>query len=289
MAWRRSQKQCRYLQVPKCVQTWVDKLVSNEQGSLRYLAYGHCQQADLLSASLRDAGYEKIWAAFISLAQRSYWTRVWVIQELRLANRTRVFAGNSHLTDGGLILGTLGWALAWYGRSSLTDEQRARIWEDPMLRLIALFGDKHKATISELVFRYLQSECTIVHDKIYGLLGMACDAETIDVGYNISLQRLFIQICQGQPFHRGRKLRDLFHHLELGSHSFTSEDAAMDRWTKAFFHSCYSDIPASLRLQYYPPRGRSWCLRSWRRSVYFPLTTPPLFSLFILPLLLGSF
>ena len=39
----------------------------------------------------------------------------------------------------------------------------------------------------------------------------------------------------------------------------------------------------------YPPRGRSWCLRSWRRSVYFPLTTPPLFSLFILPLLLGSF
>ena len=45
----------------------------------------------------------------------------------------------------------------------------------------------------------------------------------------------------------------------------------------------------SIDTDYYPPRGRSWCLRSWRRSVYFPLTTPPLFSLFILPLLLGSF
>ncbi|KIV86247.1 hypothetical protein PV11_01870 [Exophiala sideris] len=136
-----------------------------------------------------------LWAACQRLSSRTYWTRTWVLQEILLAQKLILICGTK----------TCPWS-AWTmimtisrgARSTATRGWVPRLW-DSSAKFICNYwlsyirGVPDTGLIS-LVLRFQQSQCSVKHDKVYGVLGLASDASRFEIDYRCSMEDLYYQL-----------------------------------------------------------------------------------------------
>ena len=146
--------------------------------------------------------------AMPSLCRRSYWQRIWIIQEITLAKRRTIFCGSK----------CLAWE-KWSAFSSLSAEVRdwhlrgldlgeipsITAWlsekEGSQVALSDSLGQGASRGLLDLVFLFGRGQCTIRQDKIYALLGI-CHGQgshDVSVDYDIPLATIMVQLCRTSP------------------------------------------------------------------------------------------
>ncbi|KAK4032414.1 heterokaryon incompatibility protein-domain-containing protein [Parachaetomium inaequale] len=145
-----------------------------------------------------ESGADRKWQAVHKLCQRPYWRRVWIVQEICLAQRLIVKCGE----------GQIPWKYISELRTS-----RKHIWPHYLSRGEAAFLestpvrlDRQRRTHQEegghglwlLLEAFQDSLCKEIHDKVYGFLGLAndCGERGFPVDYSKSVFELYEDVIR---------------------------------------------------------------------------------------------
>lgn len=120
-------------------------------------------------------------SAMMEIAQNPYWGRMWIIQEVLLAQSAQIWLGDY----------VFSWELV--KEVFLFDRLREGAHAS---RLVTAFRHHKFATvinpsICDSVARLSQGHCKEIHDKVYAILGVTLGAEQFAVDYSITPQQLF--------------------------------------------------------------------------------------------------
>ncbi|KAK3385601.1 heterokaryon incompatibility protein-domain-containing protein [Podospora didyma] len=137
------------------------------------------------------------WQSLEKLCQRPYWGRVWIVQEICLAQRLIVKCGESHIP--------------WRYISELRTA-RKHIWpqylskdERTFIQSVPACIDQQRETrrregcvLWTLLELFRKSHCKEVHDKVYGFIGMSndCGAQGISVDYSKSVSQVYEDVMR---------------------------------------------------------------------------------------------
>lgn len=129
---------------------------------------------------------------FVDLCKRPYWTRLWIIQELLLARSVIVCLGQKRIAWKSFSITIDSSALQW----------PAAIWPmgcrinsvQSLIEMMELPIKDRYSTLEELLRRYNQQECLDTRDRIYALLSLARDCNTIIPDYTKNRLDLFFQL-----------------------------------------------------------------------------------------------
>ncbi|KAK2758642.1 hypothetical protein FQN54_003332 [Arachnomyces sp. PD_36] len=132
---------------------------------------------------------------FFTLLSKSYWTRVWIIQELAEASKITVLCGHYNLLWEGLES---------FSRSTFTPsfdgadggELKAKFQELLQFRIDRL--SIKPVSLLELLYRSRSACSTDPRDKIYGLLGLAYDSHVYvpEPNYNLSVEETYTKFSR---------------------------------------------------------------------------------------------
>jgi hypothetical protein len=138
--------------------------------------------------------------AILSLFRRNYWSRVWIIQELRFTSNIELHCGSRTLSWQALravISEKHFWKLpsTWWD-----DETPLTIWEDaiaftPASTLVRLKKGR-ATTLKDLLYLHRKSLCADPRDRVYGLLNIASDCQNggIKADYTKSAYQLYVDV-----------------------------------------------------------------------------------------------
>ena len=137
-------------------QNWSTKVESSILGSKSYESF-------LETRALVD-----------ELVTDTYWTRLWIIQEVGQARKRQVCFGRS--------------AMDWDAVMALIASQDCK-GKDVPLRLDRQLQEKYSGahTLRSLLEDHRNAQCKDPKDKVYGLVGLAADARGFPLDYNKSL------------------------------------------------------------------------------------------------------
>ena len=171
--------------------------------------------------------FRDIYVAFKTICAASYWTRLWMVQEIILSNSIEVFTGELTFPETYLhlmssFLEVMHYALDWKPYDKSSYDQKSQLKPKSMheffrgeTRLLLDVYSKLTATVcedggpwlsrgqklplshyfGESSYSYLQ--CTDTHDRVYALLGVVSediDQRPFEVNYNKSLVDLLVQV-----------------------------------------------------------------------------------------------
>jgi hypothetical protein len=129
---------------------------------------------------------------YVDLCQRSYWTRMWIIQEILLARSVVICLGQARIT--------------WKAFAAIIDscvlQWPAVIWGTPngldtIGNLIDMLEDPIQGryiTLSILLQRYHEQACLDTRDRVYALLSLARDCSGIIPDYTQKRVDLFFRL-----------------------------------------------------------------------------------------------
>lgn len=152
--------------------------------------------AQLRDMSLRNPEdhnpYQTLMSAYQDIARRTYWTRLWIIQEFVLARNLWLFCG-AQVTN---------WKHFQYAVTLHADHLRSmRVKHAPnaasMHSLLRSRPLKQMDSLSDLVTKFKSSQCQDSRDRIFGLLSLADEAEasSVTVDYKKPLLQLLLDTC----------------------------------------------------------------------------------------------
>jgi hypothetical protein len=132
---------------------------------------------------LRGSRYQQNWTALAALISRSWFKRVWVVQEIALARRATIHCGSSSAHWAELETG-----VSLLKKRSDIYPETVRLPDSATRRLVFsvknafqrgdLGENQHRLlSLEALVSQLSPLECTDPRDKIYALLGLAKDNE----------------------------------------------------------------------------------------------------------------
>jgi hypothetical protein len=190
----------------------------------RYATKPSAQEvASLARQRLNEFGNENSIASFsvrsacARLAFRSYWSRTWVLQEILIAQKPILICGTKTCSWR-----TFAMVIAKIGETHFSDEAMRRHRYTPVRRSPAdlicehwsahLGGFPNNGLIS-LVLTFRNSECSVKHDKVYGLLGLAGDASNLIIDYRCSVEELCIHLLDWMS--PVKELKDAFELAEV--------------------------------------------------------------------------
>jgi hypothetical protein len=133
-------------------------------------------------------------SSLTALFAREYWARMWIVQEVLLANCIVFFASTKSLCLGGKV-GTFDHAFWYYGKTHQPLGHGFKILEKATsLRP----GRPHNSPIGR-IFDYLDiwegQKCHDRRDKVFGLLGLAtADTAWLNPDYSRSTKQLLVTI-----------------------------------------------------------------------------------------------
>lgn len=136
--------------------------------------------------------------AIEALLYREYWQRLWVVQEVLLAQEVTIYCGNNSTS----------WKRLISARDWLVDHQPVRrfnLSDDPFEQThFGAFDDLCEQRKSQrlialelCIFRFGDRKCTDIRDRVFGLLGVASDMGKIrelEVDYSIDVEELFFRV-----------------------------------------------------------------------------------------------
>ncbi|KAK4950271.1 hypothetical protein LTR10_011252 [Elasticomyces elasticus] len=136
--------------------------------------------------------------AVVRLSQRIYWTRLWIFQELMLAQKITLLCGN-HLADWQAFVNLLSASSRTPGRPKLernTDYQA--VSRSPARSLIEQSLHPLVSSLWDLMFTNRAMNCREPRDRVFALLGVAQIGETIVANYEIPLCRLVNDVLKAR-------------------------------------------------------------------------------------------
>lgn len=177
----------------------------------------------------------------LEFGNHSYWTRLWIIQEIFLSYRVSLVLGTKLLLLNRESYGTL---IEIWGSLSVMEQNdgQGHDHQEPknkgprspgfFARLaLAFYGLQLDTRLSllELIEQYHDYQCEQPRDKIFGLQGIAREGPQIHVDYKVSTLDLFIQCLRNHIKHQGSadskrenidlwKVRCLMDALKLPTH-----------------------------------------------------------------------
>ena len=137
-----------------------------------------------------------IWRACEALSKRTYWTRVWILQEIFLAKQPLILCGNKKILwqPWAIVLDTL------KSSPSLTRSVAPSISQSHAMSIcrqwFAPIDEVPSDDLLQLVLIFGESYCSIPHDKVYGLHGLVPGASTVQVDYECDLEKLFLDLLE---------------------------------------------------------------------------------------------
>ncbi|KAH6717497.1 heterokaryon incompatibility protein-domain-containing protein [Leptodontidium sp. MPI-SDFR-AT-0119] len=137
---------------------------------------------------------EQTWLSVVDLFQRTYWTRLWIIQEVVLATKIIIQCGALKITWG--VLGRL---FAELQRSHMTFRTGEIICSSIPARLdqqrFTRKTNKDGSVLLDLILINEDADCENMRDKVFGLhsLVKGCCKKAVPVDYSKSL----IELCDG--------------------------------------------------------------------------------------------
>ena len=196
----------------------------------------HAKEQDWVNMEFRLPYTIKQWQALTSLMARPWFRRVWVLQEITLANLNAIVQCGGDLVSYCLFRRAI---VGLRGRPGMPDSLYERI-EDKFTISYGL----HDKSITELVSMAREHDCSVPHDRVYGLLGF--------IGSNIrktvkpSYQTPFAQVFKDLFFAHSNATR----RLDLLAHCFPSVDADIPSWVPDWrsFGDGATSIPSATTL-----------------------------------------
>lgn len=123
-------------------------------------------------------------SAFKAICELSYWTRMWIIQEIHLARKAMLIAGEM--------------ILPWEPFRQMMRNYQLQV-EDlsqfPALQVVTyLSKDYKKATLCDLVYAFGDGQCSDARDRAYAIRGLLQCESFFQVDYSITEVELFCAI-----------------------------------------------------------------------------------------------
>lgn len=147
---------------------------------------------------IQDPNRAYEWKALINLFQRSYWRRVWVIQEVQVAKSTVVLCGDESIELSSLLCIQ---SMLWNEHAApLINLAHSNTWLRNLHFWIRGRGarglDQHPQAPPGDLFRTLLfhrlKEATDPRDKIYSLLGLTSARNDIEIDYRSDVRQVYI-------------------------------------------------------------------------------------------------
>lgn len=170
--------------------------------TMRHLCWNPCLENPLqLPVDLLLDG----WPALFAFAQKPYWNRAWIIQELAMNhNSTLILCGKHKLTRRMLRLGALyiqtflqaSEDQSYESSQDLDLDPAAWYKADRMRRLVNLtFNPNFEGTLSPLLGLVRQADATNKRDKVYSILGLLDPVISVDIvpDYSLSVQQVYTE------------------------------------------------------------------------------------------------
>jgi len=126
------------------------------------------------------------------LSEEEYWKRCWIIQEVGLASNIQIHFGSVPIPWKEFIK-LMKWYEANYAKANIKN-----ILQLHGLRHL-IHEDREKFSLAYLLAEFRDSFCSVSHDKIYSLFGMAdecADASCVEVDYNSSRYSLYSEVLR---------------------------------------------------------------------------------------------
>ena len=146
--------------------------------------------------------YGSMWRCLMDLCQRTYWTRLWIVQELVKAKELLLMWGDEQISWN--VLSAAFHTIQLNNLYIRTSEARFAPWD--VIARSAPFqvwhqrdGTKPERTLLELMETYHSSDCSVPHDKAYALTGISTDAHLLQVDYDKSLPDLYVNLMEIVP------------------------------------------------------------------------------------------
>ena len=177
------------------VTVWLGPGDESSDVAMRYLATKRPPSPDITRFRKRWSNhYGK---ALLAMCDKRYWRRMWIVQKVLLAKRTRICC----------VTKTVSWvhfeqlvkdiqALSQGGRDHNTF-LAPYVCASPAFAIATtkLVWDGRRRPLTELFQRYCDHEATDVRDKAYALFGLARDiAGWIPIDYSLSPKTLFLEV-----------------------------------------------------------------------------------------------
>ena len=213
-----------------CLQDW--------QASQEYRDFlEHCKRQSHQAARTQRAPppallslaepYGPVWSCLTNLCQRTYWTRLWIVQELVKAKELLLMWGDEQIPWN--VLSSAFHTIQLNSLCIRTSDARFAPWD--VIGLSAPFqiwlqrdGTRPERTLLELMETYQRSECSVPHDKAYALTGISTDPHLLPVDYHESLPDLYVNLMKLVP---DRSQCPRYSHLILRALSLDPQQLAL--------------------------------------------------------------
>ncbi|ERF72105.1 hypothetical protein EPUS_02896 [Endocarpon pusillum Z07020] len=138
-----------------------------------------------------------------------YWSRRWIVQEILLANKVSIMCGEDELSwasmyafvqqsaDLGVLYvpRTVEEYVTIKVRGSRCEGVRRKLAETiPFVMSCFWREGMHQHTLRQLFLAFQDTNCEVLHDKVYSLLSLASDASRIPVDYSCLPQTLLYRV-----------------------------------------------------------------------------------------------
>jgi ankyrin repeat protein len=165
---------------------WLGPGSDEENHAMLYLKHGRVTGKELVNPL----------DALRGLFDGEYWRRTWIVQEFVLANDIEIRCGDRQidLRTFGLFCSRANKGL--YDRTiSFRDTSPFALWK--------LRRATRRLPLYELLIQNRDRKCSIIHDKIYAMLGLAndcLDSPILKTDYEKPLEQLFCEVMQLSKF-----------------------------------------------------------------------------------------
>jgi hypothetical protein len=136
--------------------------------------------------------------ALVGLCSRPYWHRLWVLQELKLANRKDLMCGSEVIPWQHFETFMLFIDRGFNNYTTFALSERTRyIYSGAAMRMIRLMSTPAGTSLWNLLNMSVHLQCEETRDRVYALCGLATtEAATIDPDYDIDMSVLLNKVLR---------------------------------------------------------------------------------------------
>jgi hypothetical protein len=157
----------------------------------------HAMKAEKFKEEIKYSGFGQELEAVQKLFQRPYWERLWIIQEVVVAQNAELHCGKEHISWEEFSR----FLICLEGREIQLRSHTKSVLEKSLAFSLDRYRVYHQTDYSnliELLEAFSSSLCFEVRDKIYGLVGLARDAAYFRIDYLRSIYGIFVDVIELQ-------------------------------------------------------------------------------------------
>ena len=217
-----------------------------------------------------------VWPSLADILRRPYWNRLWVMQEIIVAEKVTLLCGTStiSLDDFGAVCGRWIWQGQYFqprNTGSGPESVRTSSYQDvintwrPIEKISEEYRKQYKEDkilLMELVDSFASKQCSNIRDKVFGLRSLSKEAATIKVDYSKAVLEVFLSLVQSGLLMSdgGRGFQSLPHLIRcmgIDYNSLNEQLANLPRTVIPLWARQYGTVVTTKRLEHDVEAGSS--------------------------------